>query len=209
MRTPCNVSGTLSGVRRSACSATARVSFFEEKGDAVGVGDDRVGQVGGQGAAGGQGLDDGDAVAAGEAAKDQLTGIGFSEPGRLTPGAIRREQEHPTGGETLDEDDEGVGRRLVDPVEIFDRDDDGALLAPGQTELPQGLDRPGLDQLGAEGRERAFGALLEAQQVEQIGGQGLRVQPERAEPPGDLLAGELGGVSLGEREVLADDVEDR
>ena len=187
----------------------ARVSLFEEEGDAVGVGDDRVGQLGGQGVARGQGLDDGHAVAAGEPAKDQLTGIGLSKPRRLTAGPVRREQEHATRGETLDENDEGIGRRLIDPVQIFDRNDDGVLPTLGQTDVPQGVDRPGLEQLGAERLERPFGVLLDAEQVEQIWRQGRRIQLERAQPPGDLRADEFRRVGLGEPEVLADEVEDR
>src|SRR4029450_253036 len=101
-----------------------------------------------------------------------------------------------------------VLRRLVDPLQVFDGQDDRPAPATAKNHLVQRLDSPGLDRLGAE-RGHALGPLPSSEEVEEERGPLLRLHREHLEPGVDLFEDALRAVSLDDTQHAPKDVDDR
>jgi hypothetical protein len=89
-------------------------------------------------------VDHGQTVLTGEPVEGELRGVGLVHPRRPVAGSVCAHQKDRRTGEVLDQGDEVVLRRLVDPVEILDGEDQRLALAALEAEQAEDLDRPAL-----------------------------------------------------------------
>ena len=101
-----------------------------------------------------------------------------------------------------------VGRGLVDPLEVFDDEDNRTTPAAAQRELPQCFHGAGPDGLGRQTPE-PLSSRLDAEQVQEVRCSLLGGEFQRLKAPAKPLGDDLGRVALAYAKVPADDVNNR
>src|SRR5262249_8910642 len=94
------------------------------------------------------GMHHGRTVLEGQTAQGQLRGIGLLKPCWTVARTVRGQQQNSSPRETLDERCQVILGRVVDPTEILDFDNQGALLTAPETHLLEDVKGAGSDRFG-------------------------------------------------------------
>ena len=101
-----------------------------------------------------QGLEQGVRARLGEGVKPQLRVVRFTAPAVLILGAVVDQQQHPGGRQALDQHIEHGLRLGVDPVQVFEHQQQGLHLAFAQQDALQRLQGAAPPLQGVQGQER-------------------------------------------------------
>src|SRR2546427_11081744 len=134
--------------------------------------------------------------------------VGLVHPRRAVPGPVDREEQNRRGREVLDEEGETVLRRLVDPVQVFDHEDDRPPPAPLEDQLAECVERARPHHLVAQHLE-TLGSLPHAEQTQQKRPRLVWFDLQLTQPRVDPLPNPLWPVGLGDTERVAKNVDER
>src|SRR2546422_3842445 len=134
--------------------------------------------------------------------------VGLVHPRRAVPGPVDREEQNRRGREVLDEEGETVLRRLVDPVQVFDHEDDRPPPAPLEDQLAECVERARPHHLVAQHLE-TLGSFPHAEQTQQKRRRLVWFDLQLTQPRVDPLPNPLWPVGLGDTERVAKNVDER
>ena len=148
------------------------------------LGEERLGQRGGTVSVLEHRLDDLHTVLGRERRHGELGGVGLLQPRRPISRAVGAEDQDGCTGEPLHQRGEKLLRGGVDPVQVFDGEDERVLLTALEPELPQRRKGVRLQRVRADARQLR-GSRLNPQQMQEIWSRPYRVP---APPPGAARA---------------------
>ena len=182
--------------------------LLEEQGVPLGLGHDDRGErrrrLGGLE----HGPDDARAVGDGQRLERDLGRVGLLDPRGAIPGPVREDEEDRRARQALDQGAEVLVRRLVDPVDVLDREDERAPPTALQAELALGLEGARLDRFRAQDGQ-ALRPVADAEELQEIRRALGGVHADLLEAAADLLDDRLRAVRIDDPAVRAQDVEER
>ena len=182
--------------------------LFEEERVALRSTQDRVRQRRGQALSLQCGLHDREAVVTRERPKSNLCGVRPIHPRRPVSGSVCRDEQDGRGDQVLDQGRQVLLGRLVDPVPVFDDENQRPESAAAEGQLAQRLESSGLDGLRAQ-RVDGAALVLDAEQVEQVRHPFSRRHADLAKAGGQAIGDDIGAVAIHDPAVVPDDLDDR
>ena len=181
--------------------------LLEEEGIAARLVENHPGEVVAEWLRASGGVNNAQAVRSGQRPQRQLRRVGLVGPRRSIAGTVAGKEEDRGPGKILHQRGEELLRGCIDPVQIFDDEDEWAPSASIQAHPPEGVEGAGPDRLrGKHGK--ALHSFLHPEEQEKVRRVLVGVHADFLDAQAHLAGDDLRRVGVGDAAIVPDDVED-